>query len=65
MRRFAGLARPGSERRMTPPLETISPAGTWLRAEVNARLPERATLSLRWAATDDDSARRDGRAHPR
>lgn len=53
VRRFAGLARPGSERRMTPPLETISPAGTWLRAEVTARLPERATLSLRWAATAD------------
>lgn len=53
IRRFAGMARPGSQRRMTPPLETISPAGTWLRAEVNARLPERATLSLRWAATDD------------
>jgi phage tail-like protein len=51
--RFAGLARPGSERRLTPPLETISPAGTWLRAEIVARLPERATLGLRWAATDD------------
>jgi len=55
VRRFAGLARPGSQRRMTPPLETISPAGTWLRAEISARLPERATLSLRWAATDDDA----------
>ena len=53
LRRFAGLARPGSQRRLTPPLETISPAGTWLRAEVTARLPERATLSLRWAATAD------------
>jgi phage tail-like protein len=53
LRRFAGLARPGSERRLTPPLETISPAGTWLRAEIVARLPERATLGLRWAATDD------------
>jgi len=51
--RFAGVGRPGSERRMTPPLETISPAGTWLRAEVIARLPERATLGLRWAATAD------------
>ena len=38
---------------MTPPLETISPAGTWLRAEVVARLPEGATLGLRWAATAD------------
>ena len=55
VRRFGGLGRPGSERRMTPPLETISPAGTWLRAEVTARLPERATLGLRWAATDDDA----------
>jgi phage tail-like protein len=53
LRRFASLARPGSERRLTPQLETISPAGTWLRAEVVARLPERATLALRWAATDD------------
>ena len=53
LRRFGGLGRPGSERRLTPPLETISPSGTWLRAEVNARLPERATLSLRWAATED------------
>jgi phage tail-like protein len=55
IRRFGGLGRPGSERRMTPPLETISPAGTWLRAEITARLPERATLGLRWAATDDEA----------
>lgn len=55
IRRFGGQGRPGSERRMTPPLETISPAGTWLRAEVVARLPERATLGLRWAATDDEA----------
>ena len=55
IRRFAGLARPGSERRMTPPLETISPAGTWLRAEITARLPQRATLGLRWAATADEA----------
>jgi phage tail-like protein len=53
LRLYAGLARPGSQRRMTPRLETISPAGTWLRAEITARLPERATLSLRWAATAD------------
>ncbi|MBV9883119.1 MAG: hypothetical protein JO276_08935 [Sphingomonadaceae bacterium] len=55
VRRFAGLGRPGGRRLLTPPLETISPAGTWLRAEVVALLPERATLSLRWAATRDET----------
>ena len=58
LRRFEGLARSGGERRLTPALETHSPAGTWLRAEVKARLPERATLSLRWAASADAGLRR-------
>lgn len=56
--RFPGLAQPGGERRLTPVLETESPAGTWLRAEVTARLPERATLSLRWITSADEGLRR-------
>lgn len=51
--RFRGMAVPGGDRRMTPLLETESPAGTWHRADVEATLPERASLSMRWAATDD------------
>jgi phage tail-like protein len=51
--RFQGMADPGGERRMTPLLEPESPSGTWHRADVRARLPERTTLKLRWASTDD------------
>src|SRR6202035_1403066 len=32
--------------------------GAWLRAEVVATLPEGATLSLRWGATDDNALQR-------
>jgi phage tail-like protein len=51
--RFEGMADPGSKRRLTPPLETESPSGTWHRAEIAARLPERTSLQLRWASTAD------------
>lgn len=58
VRRFAGAAGIGGERLMTPALETESPSGTWLRADIVARLPEGATLSMRWASSDDDGLRR-------
>jgi phage tail-like protein len=55
--RFADMLGSGSERRLTPALETREPGDTWLRAEVRARLPERATLRLRWAASGDGDLR--------
>jgi phage tail-like protein len=55
--RFAGMADPGGERRLTPVLETISPGGSWHRADCEVRLPARATLAMRWAATDDEALR--------
>ena len=51
--RFEGMADPGGERRMTPLLEPDNPSGTWHRADVRARLPERTILKLRWASTHD------------
>ncbi len=57
MLRFAGMALAGGERRLTPALDTDSPAGGWLRAEVEALLPERSTLTLRWAASADEGLR--------
>ena len=56
--RFEGLALAGGERRLTPALDTVSPAGRWLRAEVKARLPEHSTLTLRWVASADEGLRR-------
>lgn len=55
--RLPGLARYGGQRRMTPALDTESPSGTWLRADIVAKLPEGATLTLRWAATGDEGLR--------
>jgi phage tail-like protein len=56
--RFAGAAAGGGARWLTPALETGSHGEGWLRAEVLARLPEGATLSLRWAALPDEALRR-------
>jgi len=47
----------GGMLRLTPALETQTLAGNWLRAEVDARLAEGATLSYRWAASDDAGLR--------
>jgi phage tail-like protein len=58
LRRFAGAAVIGGERLMTPALDTETASGTWLRAEVMGRLPEGATLAMRWASTADDGLRR-------
>jgi phage tail-like protein len=55
--RFGGMALGGGERRLTPALDTESPVGRWLRAEVEALLPERSTLTLRWAASADPGLR--------
>lgn len=55
LKRFAGFTRRGGKRFLTPALETVSPAGRWLSADVVATLPEGATLALRWAATKDES----------
>jgi phage tail-like protein len=50
VKRFAGAAANGGARWLTPALDTGSHSETWVRAEVSAKLPEGATLSLRWAA---------------
>ncbi|HEX8241781.1 MAG TPA: phage tail protein [Allosphingosinicella sp.] len=50
VKRFAGAGTGGGARWLTPALDAGSHSETWVRAEVNARLPEGATLSLRWAA---------------
>jgi phage tail-like protein len=57
LRRFAGGAAGGGTRWLTPAMETGSHSEGWLRAEVSARLPEGATLSLRWAAPPDEGLR--------
>lgn len=57
MRRFAGGAVAGGVRWLTPAMETGSHSEGWIRAEVGARLPEGATLSLRWAALPEEALR--------
>ncbi|HYJ84074.1 MAG TPA: phage tail protein [Allosphingosinicella sp.] len=57
LRRFAAMARAGGEARLTPALDTETLSGGWQRAEIEARLPESATLSIRWAATSDENLR--------
>ena len=52
--RFAGVAA-GGDIRLTPGLTTETLHGNWLNAEVNAHLPEGATLTIRWAALKDQS----------
>ncbi|WP_166300694.1 phage tail protein [Bradyrhizobium sp. 2S1] len=52
--RFAGTAA-GGDIRLTPALITETLHGNWLYAEVNARLPEGATLTIRWAALKDQA----------
>jgi phage tail-like protein len=56
-RRFRAAAAGGGCVKLTPALEAETLAGTWLRAEVLARLPEGSTLGLRWAAVDDEGLR--------
>ena len=58
IRRFAGGAAGDGMRWLTPAMETGSHSDGWLRAEIHARLPEGATLSLRWAALPDEPLRR-------
>jgi phage tail-like protein len=54
LRLYAGSL--GSGRRwLTPGLEADTLAGSWLRADVLAILPEGATLTLRWASSRDES----------
>lgn len=55
--RIVGAARPGGERRLLPTLELSRPGSTWHRADLHGTIPEGATLSLRWAASDDKSLR--------
>lgn len=57
VRRFAGAGADGGARWLTPALDTGSHSETWVRAEVSTRLPEGATLSLRWAALPDEPLR--------
>lgn len=57
VRRFVGAGADGGARWLTPALDTGSHSETWVRAEVSARLPEGATLSLRWAALPDQPLR--------
>ena len=57
VRRFAGGAAGDGQRWLTPAMETGSHSCGWLRAEIDARLPEGATLSLSWAALPDEALR--------
>ncbi|MDB5693690.1 MAG: hypothetical protein JWO81_2753 [Alphaproteobacteria bacterium] len=57
LRRFATMAQAGGEVRLTPALDTETLSGGWQRAEVEAWLPESATLAMRWAATSDEGLR--------
>jgi len=45
----------GGERLLTPVLESDTLAGDWLRAELVAKLPLGATLSIDWAAIGDEA----------
>ena len=54
LRRFNGLPTGGSVK-LTPGLIPEAIRGTWLHAEVEARLPLGATLGLRWAPVVDPS----------
>lgn len=54
LRRFSSLSTGGSLK-LTPGLAPEALSGKWLRAEVEARLPLGASLSLRWAAVLDAS----------
>lgn len=56
-RRFSGAAEAGGIVWLTPALESDSLAGDWLRADVAALLPERATISMRWASTTNEGLR--------
>jgi phage tail-like protein len=51
--RFSTAWLQAGEVRLTPPLDTETPAGGWLHGDVEAVVPEGAVLSLRWAATGD------------
>ena len=55
LRRFADRSDARARRRITPVLASDTLEGRWVSAEIRARLPEGATLSLRWAATRDDA----------
>jgi phage tail-like protein len=57
VRRFIGAASGSGERMLTPAMETGSASEDWVQAKVAARLPEGATLSLRWAAISDQALR--------
>ncbi|QAY79326.1 phage tail protein [Sphingosinicella sp. BN140058] len=56
-RLYPALVGAGGRRWLTPAMEADTLAGTWLRAEASARLPEGATLRLRWAASADEGLR--------
>lgn len=56
-RLYPALVGAGGRRWLTPALETDTLAGTWLRAEASACLPEGATLRVRWAASADEGLR--------
>lgn len=54
LRRYSRLYG-GGVVKLTPALIPEQLSGNWLRAEVDARLPVGATLTLRWAAVTDPS----------
>lgn len=55
VRLFEHAADSGGELALTPALESDTLAGEWLRAQVTAKLPPGATLSITWAATGDEA----------
>ncbi len=57
MSRVEGAARRGGERRLLPTLKLSRPGSNWHRATLTGIVPDDATLSLRWAASDDKSLR--------
>jgi phage tail-like protein len=57
LRRFPGIVHAGGTVLLTPALETESLSGGWQRAEIEACLPEGATLALRSACTADEGLR--------
>lgn len=52
--RFAGAAEAGGTLWLTPVLESDTLAGDWLRADAEVVLPERATITMRWASTKNE-----------